>query len=923
VTATPKAGPPAEPAASPGSPGKGLQAGPGTKSSTGPAMGSHPGSGASSPAKPDEGLRICVPAHDRWLASPLSGGEAERMRLRRRYVWSGYQPEPLPSYHGPVEPPSKDRIGICCSGGGIRSAAFNLGALQSLQTAKLLQRATYLAAVSGGSYIAAAFAMVSKTWAAGKGFDEVRESERDDSDPTLFGAGHLEPFAPGSPEEQYLRNRCDYLAPDGMAKLYLGYRVVLGLLFNVAFIALPLIGATVVLGAAVYWQAFPKLVPLKDGRCANSALKHACNYGLLPTWSWAAPVALVSLSALLGLIGMLWRLRHDTTRRTLNVWSTRLLVAAFVLALLTVVLPELVSILQPSAKSTATTKATSVLAPATGGGVLALLAALSAHLRSVFGKVETGTKKVEEGLQKFKALSPKLQQLFAYAVAAIVGPLLFYAVIVLAMALTLAHATSTVHRENLLADGVGAIVLFALLYLTIDISALSLHHFYKRRLCSAFALKRVRSASNVAASRSQAASPKPPEASCESQDTASKSPQASATTPNVAQSKPRKFNDEPPRRAADSQELAGGIAMERNYDRLTPLSATKIEGGAWPTLLVCASANISDPGATPPGRHVTSFTFSPYTVGGPLVGATTTELYEQAFVNNRSRARDLTLPAAVAMSGAAVAPSMGKLTRRPLTFLLALGNIRLGVWVPNPRWIASEASWTIPWRPPRPSYLLRELLGRNRVDGRYLFVTDGGHYENLGLVELLRRGCTEIYCFDASGGESFGELGEAVALARSELGVEIKIDPAALTSGAKSSPAASATDAPATSASTAGVPTAGTPTPAANATATGVLAKGAKSAPGASGSAVLENVVRATFTYPPRDGQAAVSGVLYYARNVMTKDAPWDVQAHHLEDPSFPHDSTTDQLYTDQKFESYRMLGEQAGNNALALAGKP
>ena len=52
------------------------------------------------------------------------------------------------------------------------------------------------------------------------------------------------------------------------------------------------------------------------------------------------------------------------------------------------------------------------------------------------------------------------------------------------------------------------------------------------------------------------------------------------------------------------------------------------------------------------------------------------------------------------------------------------------------------------------------------------------HYENLGLVELLRRGCTEIYCLDASGlsadGAEFESLGEAITLARSELGVEIE-----------------------------------------------------------------------------------------------------------------------------------------------------
>ncbi|MDP8908383.1 MAG: hypothetical protein M3N47_04540 [Chloroflexota bacterium] len=75
------------------------------------------------------------------------------------------------------------------------------------------------------------------------------------------------------------------------------------------------------------------------------------------------------------------------------------------------------------------------------------------------------------------------------------------------------------------------------------------------------------------------------------------------------------------------------------------------------------------------------------------------------------------------------------------------------------------------------SYLFRELFGRNRVDSRFLYITDGGHYENLGLVELLRRGCAKIYCFDASGGRPAAALGDAIAFARSELGVEVEINP--------------------------------------------------------------------------------------------------------------------------------------------------
>ncbi len=270
---------------------------------------------------------------------------------------------------------------------------------------------------------------------------------------------------------------------------------------------------------------------------------------------------------------------------------------------------------------------------------------------------------------------------------------------------------------------------------------------------------------------------------------------------------------------------------------------------------------------------MTSFTFSPYALGGPLVGGVSTEDFEKYIPDTRHR--DFTLIAAVAMSGAALSPSMGKMTRRPLTFLLALSNIRLGVWVPNPRRLEDWQSTRTTgkrrrWVPrPRPSYLVRELLGLNNVNAKFLYVTDGGHYENLGLVELLRRGCANIYCFDASGGRpgTFGTLGDAIALARSELNVEITIDPTPL------------------------VPD-----------------------PNGPRQLAEKDCVSGTIAFD--DG---TRGRLIYARTVVTKDAPWDVQAYHATDAKFPNDPTADQLYTDQKFEAYRALGYLAGRNAITL----
>jgi len=176
-------------------------------------------------------------------------------------------------------------------------------------------------------------------------------------------------------------------------------------------------------------------------------------------------------------------------------------------------------------------------------------------------------------------------------------------------------------------------------------------------------------------------------------------------------------------------------------------------------------------------RH--SFTFSSQWIGGPIVGARPTSDYELA-VGDKAQARFTTLPTAMAISGAAFAPSMGKMTRTPFRFFLALANLRLGVWVPNPRRLDKFISRNVVHQVlPRPQYLLREMLGRNHLDAPFLYITDGGHYENLGLVELLRRKCETIWCIDASGDEvdTFSTLGGALQTAESELQISVDIQP--------------------------------------------------------------------------------------------------------------------------------------------------
>ena len=144
---------------------------------------------------------------------------------------------------------------------------------------------------------------------------------------------------------------------------------------------------------------------------------------------------------------------------------------------------------------------------------------------------------------------------------------------------------------------------------------------------------------------------------------------------------------------------------------------------------------------------------------------------------------DGTLEAATAISGAAVASAMGARTRVPaLGRLAVLLNLRLGVWLPNPR---ATAKWPDESRPKgrwirrrRGIWLIREVLGVFPSARRFVYVSDGGHLDNLGLLELLRRRCRTILVVDASGDplRSTATFDEVLGLAKTHLGIEVYDD---------------------------------------------------------------------------------------------------------------------------------------------------
>ncbi len=564
----------------------------------------------------DLGLQEVAPAA-RLAEASKPASKAKRLRF-----WTGQRPEPLPSFLGPVEEPKRGKLGICCSGGGIRSAAFNLGALQILQKEEELKRASYLSAVSGGSYIAAAFCTVAKAWEGQHRPQGPRDSGFDDSNPEPLE--EMGPFAPGSPEEQYLRNRCSYMAPTAPDKSYLVLRVVLGLLLNLLFVALPLIGGTLILVEWVFHPAMPGLF-LDDPELH------------LPFLFWFGPALAGALGLLLALLAMVRRWGSDAQVRGLDTWAKRLIVVGLAAGLVLVVLPVLAWLLNAGGATAAggqadaaTAEAPSTAVPAaTAGGIAVLIAGVFGYLREVLGSpLAADAGKV---VKAAAGLSARLRMAIAYTAAAIVGPLVIAAIVVYTASLAV-HWTGGAQNQTVLIGALVILAAFAFLYGFADITATSLHGFYKRRLSTVFSLKRVLAGD---------------------------------------------LNDsERARQQAILPSAESGIAIERDFDHLVPMSETALQRDEeWPTLIVCAAANISDVGATPPGRRVTSFTFSAATIGGPLVGAAPITEYGKVFDSDREdepagrvdehskRMRDVTLPAAVAMSGAAISPSMGAMTQ--------------------------------------------------------------------------------------------------------------------------------------------------------------------------------------------------------------------------------------------------------------------
>lgn len=266
------------------------------------------------------------------------------------------------------------------------------------------------------------------------------------------------------------------------------------------------------------------------------------------------------------------------------------------------------------------------------------------------------------------------------------------------------------------------------------------------------------------------------------------------------------------------------------------------------------------------GRGGDSFILSPYYCGSNATGWT----QSKAFMRDR-----MNLPTAMAISGAAVNPDTGVggdgVTRQPLlSMLMGLLNIRLGYWAPNPANDRKQPkkSVSIPnyFFPGLSELLLRQNLNENNS---YIELTDGGHFENLALYELIRRRTRLIIVCDAGADAEFqfSDLANAIEKVRVDFGTLILCDCEDLQP---------------------------------------LVPRAKDKAADDDIKCAKRGYLMSRIIYPDNS-----EGRLIYIKTTFFEQLSADLYGYKKTHPEFPDESTGDQFFDEKQFEAYRELGFQ------------
>lgn len=717
-----------------------------------------------------------------------------------------------------------DLVGLALSGGGVRSASFCLGALQALDDLGVLSKVDYLSTVSGGGYIGTSMTAA---------MSEARDSKF--------------PFPSElTPEERpalrHVRDHSNYLFPGGKIDIFNNVAIYLrGIIAN-AILLLPYL----FLAAAVTIYLNPTLRDLTETQDGPFTIATNFNKTIL------AAFGLVGLLALWALYRSIAPGKPDVGTRSTLVTS------AVLLGLLMVALYELQPLILAGMFNSATRAASADgnlgSYVADWGGFLAKLLAPFSLAVGFFSSFLANVMQTESRTVRARAM--KVLAKVAMYLAAAAVPLLLWIVYLYFSYWGICVAECATHpqfhapkwvqwiwqagRENPVLNVapyqlylVGALLLFSVQMVLMP-NANSLHRLYRDRLSKAFLFD----------------------------------PKAQAMTRLEAGF----------RRLLTWFRTKLGMKEYKSTSRsLRPLDDIKfssIRCDYSPYQIINAALNIrGSKYANQRGRDADFFVFTSKFTGSRATGYVGTADFEK-------QVKELDLAAAMAISGAAASSNMGANTIKVLSPTLAVLNIRLGFWLPNPRTIAKgwfPAMWA---RIIDQLYFLREMIGLLQENSDLIYLTDGGHIENLGIYELLRRRCRLIIAIDAEADPKMS-FNSFIALQRHaliDLGTLIDL------------PWAEIRDATRTAAkeiaATGGVPPHKAP-------------HGPHAALG-------------TIQYPNNR-----TGILLYIKSSMTGDENDYVVDYKRRNPDFPHETTADQFFSEEQFEVYRTLGFHATRRAL------
>jgi hypothetical protein len=247
---------------------------------------------------------------------------------------------------------------------------------------------------------------------------------------------------------------------------------------------------------------------------------------------------------------------------------------------------------------------------------------------------------------------------------------------------------------------------------------------------------------------------------------------------------------------------------------------------------------------------------------------------------------------------------MGQNTSLGFSLLAGLANVRLGYWwdsyvKPRERRKSEVAPGKTGWGGrvfsalfPVQSYLLDEWLARFHGPARrHWYLSDGGHFENTAVYELLRRRVPHIICCDCGADPTydFTDIANLIRKARIDFGAEIQLV-------SKDELRTVCSQVPEDVLQHLGMPE--------------TFDKGRKK--GRQPHALL-----AVAQFPTKETDKFDFSLILFLKPSLSGDEPLDLWEYDVHRKDFPQESTADQFFDEAQWESYRKLGEHIAESVL------